>query len=297
MIHASVGNINVDLIFFVEGMPKEDESVEAKESYVGLGGAATNYAIGIRRLGFPSKLVAYVGKDAKSLGVIEALEKEGVDTSLIKVDNERQTGIVVVIVNRQKGSRTMIYARNANELLEVEENIEADHVHFSSVRPSIVKRIGKGTISYDPGGLSCLKPVDVLEALKKVDWAFFNEREARCLGYKNLDSMLGKTMSFFVIKMGSEGAMVITKKIKITAKYLGEVKVRDPTGAGDAFDASFNALFKEDGRLEKALTLAVTAGALKVERIGGSNMPYKQEILAKSKFTELRKEMEAKSSR
>ncbi|MEB3692569.1 MAG: carbohydrate kinase family protein [Caldisphaeraceae archaeon] len=287
MIHASVGNINVDFIFFVEEMPKEDESVEAKESYVGLGGAATNYAIGIRRLGFPSKLVAYVGKDAKTLGVIEALEKEGVDTSLIKVDNERQTGIVVVIVNRQKGSRTMIYARNANELLEVEENIEADHVHFSSVRPSIVKRIGKATISYDPGGISCLRPRLVLDALRNVDWAFLNEREAQCIGYENLKKMLFEGIEFFIIKMGARGARVVTKEGEALAKYLGKVNVIDPTGAGDAFDASFNAFFKESKNIGDALTSAVTSGALKVERIGGSNMPYRDEVLERKKLTQL----------
>ena len=131
----------------------------------------------------------------------------------------------------------------------------------------------------------------LLEVVKRIDVFFLNEGEARQLtGVYNLIEagriLLEKGVKYVVIKLGSNGAMLVSKKgIIQLPPYILE-HVHDTTGAGDTFFGTFllavldNGLSLPEGndaklalrRANAAATIITTKkGALKV-------MPERKEV-------------------
>ena len=84
----------------------------------------------------------------------------------------------------------------------------------------------------------------LLKVIKRVDILFLNETEARQLtGEYNLiqagKMLLGKGVKYVIIKLGSNGSMLVSKKgIAQLPPYILE-HVHDTTGAGDTFGGGF----------------------------------------------------------
>ncbi len=84
----------------------------------------------------------------------------------------------------------------------------------------------------------------LLKVIKRVDILFLNETEARQLtGEYNLIQagkiLLGKGVKYVIIKLGSNGSMLVSKKgIAQLPPYILE-HVHDTTGAGDTFGGGF----------------------------------------------------------
>ena len=84
----------------------------------------------------------------------------------------------------------------------------------------------------------------LMEVVKKIDIFFLNETEARLLtGEYNLIKagrmLLNKGVKYVIIKLGSNGSMLVSKKgIAQQPPYIME-HVHDTTGAGDTFGGGF----------------------------------------------------------
>ncbi len=84
----------------------------------------------------------------------------------------------------------------------------------------------------------------LMEVVKKIDIFFLNETEARLLtGEYNLIKagrmLLAKGVKYVIIKLGSNGSMLVSKKgIAQQPPYIME-HVHDTTGAGDTFGGGF----------------------------------------------------------
>jgi len=290
-LHVSIGNINIDFISIIDEELRPDFNIIAKDVWIGLGGAATNYAIAVSRLNHRARLIARTGEEVIKYGFLDKLKEEGVDISLIEITKEKP-GMVMIIVNKNKSTRTMITARNANKGLKLKnEIINGDHVHFSSVDPELIHNVkymkNIETISYDPGGEACYNKERIIDSIKYINWLLINENEFLCLDL-DVDTLFDNYgLKFIVIKKGSKGAEVIYKKHKISGKINTTISQVDPTGAGDAFNASFNVFYKKYNNLSEGLKYAISAGSAKVEKLGSSNMPYLNEIESKLKFVEI----------
>ncbi|WP_292319137.1 PfkB family carbohydrate kinase [Caldisphaera sp.] len=289
--HIAIGNINIDFISIIEEELKPDFNVVAKDVWIGLGGAATNYAIAVSRLNHKAKLIARTGEDIVKYGFLDKLKEEGVDVSSVEISKEKP-GMVMIIVNSKKSTRTMITARNANKGLRLSnEKIDGDHIHFSSVDPDLIKYAKYAnktkTISYDPGGEACYNKEKIINNIKYINWLLINENEFSCLDLDVNKLFKNYGLEFIAIKKGSKGAEIINKNKKILGKIETTINQIDPTGAGDAFNASFNIFYKSTGDINEALKYAISAGSAKVEKLGSSNMPYLDEIESKLKFVEI----------
>jgi len=73
LLHASVGNINVDLTIYLEKLPNPDESIKAEKFSVGKGGGALNYAVAVSRYGHRARLIGVTGRLFESLGFMKEL--------------------------------------------------------------------------------------------------------------------------------------------------------------------------------------------------------------------------------
>jgi inosine-guanosine kinase (EC 2.7.1.73)/6-phosphofructokinase (EC 2.7.1.11)/cytidine kinase (EC 2.7.1.-) len=79
-----VGHALVDIRFLVNKFPLPDEEARIFDEKRGVGGSAANVAIGARRLGLQTGLIAKVGLDSFGRMVVDELMSEGVDISRAK---------------------------------------------------------------------------------------------------------------------------------------------------------------------------------------------------------------------
>ncbi len=89
---ACLGRLAVDLYAQQVGSRLEDVASFAKY----LGGSSANIAFGVARLGLRAAMVSRVGDEQMGRFLVETLQREGCDTSMIQIDPERLTGLVLL---------------------------------------------------------------------------------------------------------------------------------------------------------------------------------------------------------
>jgi 5-dehydro-2-deoxygluconokinase len=89
---ACLGRLAVDLYAQQFGARLEDVSSFAKY----LGGSSANIAFGAARLGLRAAMVSRVGDEQMGRFLVETLQREGCDTSMVQVDPERLTALVLL---------------------------------------------------------------------------------------------------------------------------------------------------------------------------------------------------------
>ncbi len=280
---ATTGNASIDEYYRVDRIPGPDEAQEVRESFWKFGGAATNVAVALARLGAYSRFIGLVGADRYGDMIVEELASKGVDTGYIG-RLELPSGRVLIILDGE-GRRAMLAIRGANSRLGP-EHIEAErvlagveHLHFSSTKPgytswlaSEAKRRGL-TVSYDPGHAVAYRGYSyIAEALSNVDILFVNEREYEALGG---ESLLERYQGLVVLKLGEKGSSLPREGL---AAEGFKVEARDTTGAGDAYDAAFIVCWKALGVCRECLVFANAVGALKVTRVGAHESPSLEEV-------------------
>jgi len=271
IIHVSVGNLNIDIAIYVDSIPGPDESAFARDLDIRPGGAATNYAVAAAQYGHSVFLVASVSKEPLAQSALKLVEKYGVKTNYVKLVDE-PPGVVLVVVY-PSGERSMIRYQGANRLLnheDVSDNLirEAHVVHFASVPPSLVERVVRRArrysviVTYDPGGfINEVLP----EHLEGVTTLFLNERELESVKNRfKVETLIRRGLQIIAIKRGARGAMVLESSGDCYSGVSTPIRRPvDSTGAGDAFDAFFNAKYIEAKNPFEALRYALAAGALK----------------------------------
>ncbi|ADI31472.1 carbohydrate kinase family protein [Staphylothermus hellenicus] len=273
-IHVAVGNLNIDITMYVSRLPMPDESVFAEEIMMGPGGSASNYSIAVTYYGHTAYLIASTSLNQLVDSILEKLNSIGVITRFVK-RVEENPGIVNVVVI-PGGEKIMVKYRGANELLspnDVPKQLleEATIVHMASIPPTIASEIamratGLGAlVSYDPGAYALYDEEKIVSILDNINILFLNRAEARSITGGKIENLLKYGTDLIVIKKGPGGAYVLQQGGTV---YHGVSKpIRPPidsTGAGDAFDAFFNAAYIDYKDLGKALSYALAAGALKV---------------------------------
>lgn len=288
----AVGNINLDITFKLPRLPHLDENIRSNETWIGTGGSAVNYSIAVKNLGYSISLVAKAGKDAERLGLLDFLENAGINVSKVSQSDQIDTGKVVVLLLMDSDSRILITYRGANDLLSIEDipcNSDKSFYHFASVNPELVlafiERCKEHIYSYDPGGWVFVNPYGVIELLEYVHILHVNRIEFLNLQERTKINVIElqrtkETPEIITVKRGEEGAFLYWNGRRYSGHLETSVQIVDTTGAGDAFDASFNVFYMETGNPLIALKHAIAAGTLKIMKLGSSNMPHRSEINA-----------------
>ncbi len=216
-----------------------------------LGGAASYASICASYFAQPS-VVAVVGTDFTDTDRA-AFVRRGVDLSGLQVkegktfhwggsyDKDFNTAIT-------KFTDLNVFQNFKPVLTPQQQNAKA--VFLANIDPeqqlAVLKQVKKprlvacDTMNY---WISSKKDV-LLKVIKKIDILFLNETEARQLtGEYNLIKagkiLLGKGVKYVIIKLGSNGSMLVSKKgIAQLPPYILE-HVHDTTGAGDTFGGGF----------------------------------------------------------
>jgi 2-dehydro-3-deoxygluconokinase len=262
---------------------------DVDEARIGTGGADSNVAIGLSRLGVPAVWVGRVGDDGLGRRVLRDLRGEGVDVRAI-VDEAAPTGLMVKEKPLPHRTRVWFYrAGSAGSRLRPED-VDAQLVetaalvHVTGITASIsasareaVRRVlevarGAGVpVSFDVNHRSALwregDPSPLYRELAAAaDLVFAGEDEAALLADgeadagKLVEGMLALGPSTAVLKRGELGSIASEGGRVIESPAL-RVPVVDTVGAGDAFVAGFLAGRLAGDDLAGCLRLATAAGA------------------------------------
>lgn len=310
----SLGEVLIDFVSTEAGVTLQQSLGFHKR----LGGAPANVALGVARLGESSGFLGKVGRDEFGKFLESQLKDSGVDVSQIRFTSEARTTLAFVSVTKT-GERDFVFYRHpgADEFL-TPRDLDRDYFrsaqifHFGSIsltsQPSReatlealkIARSEELVISLDPNlRLSLWKSSNeakntIREALAACDLVKLSEEEARWLTDETsprraTESLLQGSPQVVLVTLGSSGCFYKTTEYE--GKVRGfEVKVRDTTGAGDAFTAGFftyllqrkgdgNLLSLEKSELERAIRWANATGAITTTQIGATTaFPDKRQL-------------------
>jgi 5-dehydro-2-deoxygluconokinase len=127
-----LGRLAVDLYAQQVGARLEDVTSFAKY----LGGSSANIAFGCARLGLNSAMLARVGNDHMGRFLTETLQREGCDTSHVRIDPERLTGLVLLGLEDRDTFPLVFYRENCADMA-VDEN-DFDEAFIASSKALLI---------------------------------------------------------------------------------------------------------------------------------------------------------------
>ena len=120
---AVIGSNNVDLITYINRMPREGETLEAPKFQMGCGGKGANQAIAAARLGSSVLMLTRVGNDAFAENTVANFAANGVDTAHV-LRTEASSGVAPIFVDPE-GRNSILIVKGANGLLSPEDVADA----------------------------------------------------------------------------------------------------------------------------------------------------------------------------
>ena len=250
-----------------------------------IGGAESNVAIALKRLGVDVTWISRLGEDPFGDLVAETLEAEGVDVR-VRRDRTRPTG--VYFKSRLSGETRMHYYRGGSAASRLStEDVPHDAldgidlVHLTGITTAlghsarelvhdlVEQARARGiTVLLDPNYRPALwsSPADAAAALPQADWFLCGLGEGNLLfGTSSPEELAAAIGSNAAIRVGERGALVTDggRLVEVPPRRLEDVV--DEVGAGDGFAAGFayGLLNGWDGVRAAGAGNLVAAGALK----------------------------------
>lgn len=257
---------------------------------LGFGGAESNVAIGVARLGGSAGWVGRVGADGLGELIVRELRAEGVEVHAT-VDESAATALMIKERPRPGASRVTYYrsvqagSRLAADDLPagVLENTRILHVTgisaglgastTAAVHAAIDRARAAGAlVSFDVNHRSALwrdgrdAGSAYRELAARADIVFAGDDEARMLtGQADPASQLQAIRALgaecAVVKLGDRGAVAETGDERVEGRAL-RVDVVDTVGAGDAFVAGWLTETARDAPIAQRMDTAIACGAL-----------------------------------
>jgi 2-dehydro-3-deoxygluconokinase len=249
---------------------------------VDYGGAESNTCVGLARLGFQVAWISKLGSDPLGDQVLEALQKERLDTQWVIRDDARPTGIMV---KDPVNGRVHYYrAGSAASTLRPQD---LERVPVSEARAVLVTGI-TALIGADPQsaaiamleGARGLRVVDpnfrrglwgsdrrvelVLPLIERCDLALAGERElTEIFGQAEPEELARRCAERGpreVVVRCDDRIGVLRKPSEWTELAIKTEPTSDPMGAGDAFNAGYIASFLAGKQLDETLRFAAHCG-------------------------------------
>ncbi|MFL6629750.1 MAG: 5-dehydro-2-deoxygluconokinase [Vitreoscilla sp.] len=109
---ACLGRLAVDLYAQQVGSRLEDVASFAKY----LGGSSANIAFGAARLGTRAAMISRVGDEQMGRFLVESLQREGCDTTMVQVDPERLTALAILGLKDRDTFPLLFYRENCADM-------------------------------------------------------------------------------------------------------------------------------------------------------------------------------------
>ncbi|MGY1815706.1 sugar kinase [Blastococcus sp. SYSU D00820] len=272
-----------------------------------VGGAESNVAIGLSRLGIRSSWVSAVGDDEPGELVLHRIRAEGVDTAAVRRVPDRPTGLYLReevagaprVYYYRRGSAAATLAPGAFDpavldgaaflhLTGITGALSPESAEFLTWAARTARAAGV-RVSYDVNYRSRLwEPAAARAAtealLPLVDVLLVGDEEARALWGQDEDACLerlaGAGPDEVVLKLGARGCTAVVAGERWHAPGFSARAV-DPIGAGDAFAAGYLAATLWNQPPDQRLRTANAMGALCVQGLGDYEaLPSRRELTA-----------------
>jgi 2-dehydro-3-deoxygluconokinase len=255
-----------------------------------MGGAESNVAIALARLGHSVGWISKLGNDEFGRYIQNTIRGEGVDVSRVKFDDEASTGILFK-ERFNSGDPKVYYYRKGSAASRLSlEDIDMDYlketkiIHITGITPALsnstrevvfnVLKFAKEngiTISFDPNirlklwALEEAKPV-LLEIARLSDIILPGISEGEMLlGTSDEKEISAKFLEMgckvVAVKLGAAGCFVENKDYNRYVKGF-VVKPEDTVGAGDGFAAGFLCGMLKGLSIEEAALYGNGVGAM-----------------------------------
>ncbi|EYT54575.1 2-dehydro-3-deoxygluconokinase [Leucobacter sp. UCD-THU] len=289
---------------------------------IGFGGDSSNFAVAVSRLGGSSGYMTRVGADHFGALLQDLWHEERVDASRVITDERHPTGLYFIL--RHGGRSEFVYRRADSAASHLEPSDlpegmieEAKLLHVTGITQAISQsacetvfaaieraRAAQVTVSYDPNIRPAIWPLQTARAIVRYtipqcDVVLPNLDEGRLLtGYEDpraiTQELLELGAPLVVLKLGSSGSVIATPDdyYSVPAR---PVLAKDPTGAGDCFDAAFAVAITEGKDPVDAAIFATAAASRVVQGLGAvAPIPTRSAVL--EDVSELRAEVHPRAS-
>jgi ribokinase len=291
-----VGSSNMDLVVKIMQFPLPGETLLGGDFFMNNGGKGANQAIGVSRLGGNIQFVCKTGTDSFRDQTVKLFKKEGIDTNWMLIDEEKPSGVAVIMVDKS-GENSIVVAPGANSSLCVTDidnlDIEWESIEFVLLQLEIpietVQHIVN--LAFDKGKKVILNPAPAADLpediFRKLHIITPNKIEAECMsGVKITDNeslvkaaevLHGMGVDNVIITLGGEGVLLYQgSPVWIPAIPTDAV---DSTGAGDVFNAALTVALSEGKDYEAAVQFANKAASISITRYGAiPSIPYRKEL-------------------
>jgi 2-dehydro-3-deoxygluconokinase len=272
-----------------------------------VGGAESNVAIGLARLGIPAAWISVLGDDELGELVLHRLRAEGVDTGAVKRIPDRPTGLYL---REEVAGRLRVYYYRSGSAAATLSPAAFDpsilhgaaFLHLTGITGALsaecadfvpwaarAARDAGVLVSYDVNYRSRLWPPPAARAatealLPFVDVLFLGDEEATALWGWEADAALDHLSEAgpreLILKLGAKGCAALVDGERLTSPGFSARQL-DPIGAGDAFAAGYLAATLWGWPPEKRLRTANAMGALCVQNLGDyEGLPSRRELTA-----------------
>ncbi|MGG0511213.1 sugar kinase [Priestia megaterium] len=303
----------MDVITLGEAMVLFEPASSEKIKYESLfkkriGGAESNIAIGLAKLGHSVSWISKLGNDAFGDYILSYIRGEGVDVSNVVVTGEYRTGIYFkdafynnkteVYYYRDDSAASHLNPEDINEELFLDSKI----LHLTGITPLLSKdnfetvlyaidlaKKHNLMITFDPNLRMKLKRSSEMKEtmqriVQKVDYFLPGRQEFEHLYGSSSDEkvfqlLLEKGLKAVVLKDGKDGAILYENGRKQKIAGVPNNHVVDPVGAGDGFAAGFLSGLIENLNLEASVKRGNIIGSL-VVGVKGDNegLPSRKDI-------------------
>lgn len=277
-------------------MPNDSKGIEYSHQFEkGFGGAESNVAIGVARLGMRSGWFGRLGNDPLGRLIRKNIRGEGVDVSQAQLTDEAPTGLMLrEIVSGQ--SSVFYYRKNSAASMMRPEHLNAEYIeqakilHVTGITPALSEsiretqleaiRIAKKAgvkVCFDPNLRLKLWSMEearkvILEIAREADYFLPGLDELELIyetdDFDQIISNLKELDAVCIIKGGDNDTRILENGELTTVPIYKVDNVLDPVGAGDGFCAGFiTGLLKEYSH-EEAVRLGNLIGSMVIQMEG-----------------------------
>lgn len=290
----------------MQDMPFTDSHFFMKQ----IGGAESNFAIGLSRLGHKVGWISRLSDDSLGYYIHNLLRGNGVDTRLVEFDEENPIGLLIK-ERLFKNQVNVHYYRHktaarfmTKEILDEDYISQSKFLFITGITPALSEscrelifeaiKVSKQNglkVIFDPNlrFKLCSDKSKYKEMINEIaslsDYFLPGEQEAKFLcdydapeDIANVYLTMNPSLTL-ILKLGSEGCFYANNKQQGYVKGIKVEKIIDPIGAGDAFAAGFVSGLLEGKNIEDALHQANILGAIIVQTNGDiEGFPYRKQF-------------------
>ena len=270
-----LGQVCVDYVGRLPAYPDEDVKIEMQGFYTSGGGPAATALVTLSRLGVSTSLLSTISDDPFGLQITESLEKEGVDTSCLKIVSGYASQFAFIAVTAGDGKRTVFWNRSTVPPLSRKEvrldcfprarilHLDGLMLNASTEAAEQAKASGVTVVmdagTLREGTLELLSLVDVLIASETFAEPMIGAKESKKEVLQKLRKLGPRQV---VITLGSRGSIGLANG-KVVQQGAFPVISKDTTGAGDVYHGGYIYGLLQGWHMSDCMAFASAAAALK----------------------------------